>query len=77
MNYDKLKENYIVSVISEILWYKQTNREPNKHPATLLYGYDSYNSLSYMPRFELEFLDKLRKNLPQDHSGTINTKWFS
>ena len=76
MNYDKLKENYIVSVISEILWYKQTNREPNKHPATLLYGYDSYNSLSYMPRFELEFLDKLRKNLPQDHSGIMITLRF-
>ena len=37
---------------------------------------DSYNLLSYLPGFELEFLDKLRKNLPQDYSGTINLMWF-
>ena len=29
-------ENYISTVVSEIFWYRQTNRQTYKHPFTLL-----------------------------------------
>ena len=33
------KKNPNVSAVSEILWFKHTNTQTNRHPITLLQGY--------------------------------------
>jgi hypothetical protein len=51
-----VKENYISSVVSEFLGYKQTDRQTNI--LLLYYMDDIYKSLDYLQGIKMEFLNK-------------------